>query len=385
MAAGATAANADFLVVGGGGSGSKSYGGAGGGGGYSGGGGGGYGWGGAGGGGGSYNAGSNQDNDSGVKAGHGMVIITYGSAYTHYYNDDDNELTIDVVFSVPVTVTGTPQVTLDFSSDETLDYGSGSTTIALVFPYTVEDGQNSDDLDYSSTSALALNGGTIKAAAGIAATLTLVTPGDPTSLGANQNLVIDTTHPTLHQTAGSKVYSEKVAGSYTVDEVIDILVGFSEKVEYAGTPTLTLNFSTDKAVAVTRGGGTEALTYRYTVEAGQNSTDLDYTATNSLAGGTYIRDLAGNAATLTLSSPGASGSLGHNEALVIDTDAPSLDTDNGGVVDATSDDKVYIDDTVDIWVLFDEVVYVTGTPTLTLETGDTDAVVNYSTGTGEDD
>ena len=116
------------------------------------------------------------------------------------------------------------------------------------------------------------------------------------------------------------------------------------------------------------------------MEAGQNSTDLDYAATNSLDDGTYVRDNAGNAATLTLPAPGASGSLGANEALVIDTTAPALDGDK---VDATTDGTIYIDDTVDIWVLFDEVVYVTGTPTLTLETGDTDAVVNYDNGSGD--
>ncbi|NBX48282.1 MAG: hypothetical protein EBT22_14115, partial [Chloroflexi bacterium] len=50
-----------------------------------------------------------------------------------------------------------------------------------------------------------------------------------------------------------------------------------------------------------------------------------YAATTSLAlnGGT-IRDAAGNAATLTLASPGATGSLGNAKALVIDTTAPTV-------------------------------------------------------------
>src|SRR5439155_288272 len=44
-----------------------------------------------------------------------------------------------------------------------------------------------------STGALTLNGGTIKDAAGNNATLTLAAPGAAGSLGANKNIVIDTT------------------------------------------------------------------------------------------------------------------------------------------------------------------------------------------------
>jgi VCBS repeat-containing protein len=52
---------------------------------------------------------------------------------------------------------------------------------------------------------------------------------------------------------------------------------------------------------------------------------LDYVATNSLAlnSGT-IKDAAANNATLTLPSPGASGSLGNSKLLIIDTTAPTI-------------------------------------------------------------
>ena len=39
-------------------------------------------------------------------------------------------------------------------------------------------------------------------------------------------------------------------------------------------------------------------------------------------------------------------------------------------------------DTIDITTTFSEAVTVTGTPTITLETGATDRTVNYSSGTG---
>ena len=58
-------------------------------------------------------------------------------------------------------------------------------------------GNNASDLDYASTTALALNGGSIEDAAGHAAVLTLPTIG--TDGLATQNLKIDTT-PTVNVT-----------------------------------------------------------------------------------------------------------------------------------------------------------------------------------------
>jgi hypothetical protein len=58
-----------------------------------------------------------------------------------------------------------------------VNYASGSTTTSLTFTYTVQAGDNSTDLDYTSTSALALNSGTIRDLASNAAVLTLPAPG----------------------------------------------------------------------------------------------------------------------------------------------------------------------------------------------------------------
>ena len=78
-----------------------------------------------------------------------------------------------------------------------VNYSSGTGTTVLTFNYTVASGHTSSDLDYSSTSALALNSGTIKDAAGNAATLTLASPGATNSLGANKAIVIDGVIPTI--------------------------------------------------------------------------------------------------------------------------------------------------------------------------------------------
>jgi hypothetical protein len=96
-------------------------------------------------------------------------------------------------------------------------------------------------------------------------------------------------------------------------------------VNVSGTPQLTLETgSTDRAVNYTSGSGTTTLTFSYTVQAGDVSSDLTYVRTTSLVlnGGT-IRDIALNDATLTLASPTSSGSLGANSTIIVDTAAPT--------------------------------------------------------------
>ena len=68
--------------------------------------------------------------------------------------------------------------------------------------------------------------------------------------------------------------------------------------------------------------------------------------------------LQGNAATLTLASPSASGSLGANKALVIDGVVPTVTN----VTSTTSDGTLKVGDVAAITVTFSEAVTVSGTP-----------------------
>ncbi|MGZ3772388.1 MAG: hypothetical protein ACXVCY_01560 [Pseudobdellovibrionaceae bacterium] len=98
---------------------------------------------------------------------------------------------IQIVFSEPVVVTGTPQLAMNTSVNAIYDSGSNTTT--LTFKYTVGNTDNVDYLDYSSTSALS---GTIKDQAGNALSAVLATPGGTGSLRANKHITLDTTAPT---------------------------------------------------------------------------------------------------------------------------------------------------------------------------------------------
>ena len=105
---------------------------------------------------------------------------------------------VTITFNKIVTATGTPQLTLETGpTDRVVIYTSGSGTTALTFNYTVQVGDTASDLDYTSTTALALNGGTIKDAIANDAILTLAAPGAAGSLGENKNIVIDTAAPTF--------------------------------------------------------------------------------------------------------------------------------------------------------------------------------------------
>ena len=285
-------------------------------------------------------------------------------------------IAVNIEFSEVVNVTGTPQLTLETGvNDALVNYSSGSGSNTLTFNYTIGAGETSSDLDYVATSSLTLNSGTIKDAALNAATLTLASPGATNSLGTNKDLVIDTTVPTV-----TGVTSTAVNGSYKVGDVILITVGFTEVITVTGTPQLTLETGVNDAVVnYSSGSGSNTLTFNYTIEAGETSSDLDYVATSSLTlNSGKIKDAALNDATLTLASPGASNSLSTNRDILVDGTVPTVT----GVSSTISNGTYSSGDVIPITIGFSEIVNVTGTPQLTLETGNSDAVVNYNSGTG---
>jgi hypothetical protein len=304
------------------------------------------------------------------------VVTSVSSATSNGTYGIGDVIAIRVNFDQGVIVTGTPQLELETgTTDRTINYTSGSGTPTLTFNYTVQAGDVSSDLDYTGTTALSLNGGTIKNAYGYAATLTLASPGATNSLGASYALVVDGIAPTV-----SSVSSSTANGTYKAGDVIAITVSFNELVTIMGTPQLELETgSSDRKANYSSGSGSSTLTFNYTVQAGDVSADLDYTGTSALSlnGGTII-DAVGNFATLTLASPGATNSLGANKALVIDTESPSVTN-----VSSTSSNGTYgVGGSVDVTVTFDEAVTVTGTPQIELETGTTDRTVNYTSGSG---
>ncbi|MEB3316775.1 MAG: FG-GAP-like repeat-containing protein [Cyanobacteriota bacterium] len=301
----------------------------------------------------------------------------------------DAVITIQVPFSEAVTVntaSGTPTLLLETGgTDRKATYIGGSGTASLSFQYTVQAGDASSDLDFASTTALEFNGATIRDAVGNNANLTLPAPGTTGSLAANAALQIDGVAPMV---AAAGLSSSTADGTYGLDAVITIQVPFSEAVTVdtaSGTPTLLLETgSIDRKATYIGGSGTATLSFQYTVQAGDASSDLDFASTTALElNGATMRDAAGNNADLTLSAPGATGSLAANAALHIDGVAPMVAP--GGLSSSTADGTYGLDAVITIQVPFSEAVTVntaSGTPTLLLETGGTDRRATYIGGSG---
>jgi hypothetical protein len=209
----------------------------------------------------------------------------------------NSPISIQVQMSEPVTVAGSPTLALNVGRNATFVNVTGGNV--LNFTYTVVAGDNTADLDYASTTALALNGATIRDAAGNDATRTLVAPGAPGSLGANKAIVIDTTAPTAPTVTSltTNVRKPTLTGTAT------LLTG--------ETLSVTVNGITFSNVTVTSG----AWSLNTATAAGSGTF-------NNLTDGTYpvtatVTDAAGNATSDTST----------NE-LVIDTVAPTAPTVN---------------------------------------------------------
>jgi hypothetical protein len=169
------------------------------------------------------------------------VVSAVDSTETDGYFLASDSIDITVQFDQSVTVDttgGAPQLTLNSGGVAT--YSSGSPGTTLTFTYTVASGENVADLDYASTTALSLNGGTIllTAAPNTAATLTLPSPGAEYSLGGNRDLVIDTTRPTLNSMIVSNATTLVLSFSESMDET---LAETATNYTLSGTGGLTLN------------------------------------------------------------------------------------------------------------------------------------------------
>lgn len=282
----------------------------------------------------------------------------------------DDQIDIVVTFDEAITVTGTPKLILEMGNVDREAVFSSVSDKTATFVYTVQAGDSSSDLSYTSTSALSLSGGTIRDSVGNDATLTLPAPGAANSLSANAAIVIDGVVPKV-----TNVSSSTADGRYKAGDNIGVTVTLDDNVVVTGTPTIKLETgTTDRVASYVSGSGTNTLQFQYTVQAGDMTGDLAYVSTSalSLAGGT-ITDFSGNNAALTLPTPGASQSLSSNSNIGIDTLPPVV----SGVSSLVQAGTYSAGTTILIRIEFSDDIVATGTPTLTLETGVTDRQAAY--------
>jgi hypothetical protein len=318
------------------------------------------------------------------------------------YRVGDPPIEIQVYFSEPVAVSGTPTLALNTdgifgiqNSDARAIYKSGSGTNVLTFEYTVRPDDNAADLDVAGNTALEVsNGSLIKdqdfvqddALRGVRGpSAGGVIPG---VLGTHRSIQVDTLSPLVgkrpDQPIGSNfvgVTSKNPDGTYGAGQTLTLRVSFNESVVLTGSPTLVLATGPVNREATFAGfDGTDTLLFSYTVQPGDLSSDLDYVGTSSLhLNGGSLTDLAGNAAILDLPIPGALGSLSFNKNIVIDTVVSVTN-----VTTSLPNGSYGIGQVIPIQVIFNKNVTVFGTPQLilNLDSPTDSVVVNYSSGSG---
>jgi alpha-tubulin suppressor-like RCC1 family protein len=136
------------------------------------------------------------------------------------------------------------------------------------------------------------------------------------------SIKVDTSVPTVLNVSSSNADAPYKAGS-----IIDLNLKFSEIVNVTNGQNFALLLSSGGgggSAAYVSGTASDTLLFRYTVQAGDIASDLDYASTTALSlGAGALTDNAGNPATLTLPLPGATNSLGAQKNIVLDTAAPA--------------------------------------------------------------
>jgi len=207
-----------------------------------------------------------------------------------------SQLNFTVVFDENVIVDtslGTPtlQLTVGSTSREAV-YFSGNGSNEITFAYTVEAGDNDNDGIKIASTAIELNGGTIKNSSNDNADLIL------NNIQDSSVVKIDTKSPTITS------LTLPLNKTYKVGEAIQIIVNFDELILQMAPTTITIKVG-DKSIAVPcitpPPGPVNAMVFIYNVTAG----DIDEDGI-SLGNIIYyigtVKDMAGNDAILSYSS-----------------------------------------------------------------------------------
>lgn len=229
------------------------------------------------------NPGSLGDNkDIVIVTGTAPVVMDISSTTPDGYYGETDTIVVTVTFDQPVNVTSRPWINLETGlNDKKATYSGGSGTDTLSFNYTVQSGDSSPDLDYKVPSTINLNGGTIvDSNTGTRnANLTFPNPGAAGSLGANKNIVIDTSTPS---TSSVSIASDNVNSSRAkTGDTVTVSITFDEDTQ---TPEVSIA-GTTASVA----GGPRSWTASRAMTTDDTEENVSFTIN--------YKDLAGNEGT----------------------------------------------------------------------------------------
>ncbi len=237
-----------------------------------------------------------------------FVIDTTAPTVSSVSSSTDNDsykingnITVTVTFNENVIVdnsSGNPRIQLETgTNDRYANYVSGNSTSILSFLYTVQSGDNTTDLDYTSTSSLSANNGTIQDNATNNANLTLLAPGSSGSLGANKDIVVDTTAPTVSSV------STTADNQSSVSITDNITVTFSEAMDITYVTTNTDNTSCSGTLRVSSDNFSNCVQMASSPSSSNSDKTFTLDPSDNLTGGTTyltrvttgVKDAAGNA------------------------------------------------------------------------------------------
>ncbi|WP_034880286.1 SwmB domain-containing protein, partial [Endozoicomonas montiporae] len=319
------------------------------------------------------------------------VLRLYSDDPDQWYRDGDT-ITVKVQFSERVEVTGQPTLQLETGTvDRLASYSGGSGTDTLLFTYTVNNPDESADLNALSTSALDLNGGTITDLLNNNADLLLPALDSSQALAQQGDIRIDTVSPTAGissssaSSAGILVlsgsgFSSLLSPGEATDTDLTGRLDWSKLswrvVDNSGSHT-DIGFTRsdiDSALAVNdqqltiKIGAGKLSTLRATSGFGNdNGQDLIRITSDG-----FFQDAAGN----TMNDSNSAGV----EIFILPPDgiAPTVT----GITSLTADGEYAIGSVIRLQVSFDEAVEVTGMPVLLMGTGDNITAARFSSGSG---
>lgn len=267
-------------------------------------------------------------------------------------------LDFDVTFHEPVTIAGTPRISLGIgSSTRFANYLSGSGTSIIRFRHTLASPDTDTD-GISVSASLDLNGGSIR---------------DPRGHDAGTTLVATDTSTVFVDTQGPTIISvtPPTDGTYGLSQALNFSVSMSEAVTVTGSPRIALDIGGNARFATyVSGSGSANHVYRYTVAS--SDTDLDGISVSSpvsLNSGS-LKDAAGNDLTLTFSPPATAGVLVNGAGpFITSVTAPANRTYETGEI-------------LMFTVTFSEAVVVTLIPRISLSLDSGAAYATYSSGGG---
>ena len=271
-----------------------------------------------------------------------------------------------VEFSVPLKVAGDPTLTLAVGDGTRLAALDWTGDRSVGFSYSVQaDDRDADGIGIGAD-ALALNGGSIRSAAGADAVLDL--GGHAVFAAAGHK--VDGSKATAPEVSGVRITSRPQDGIvYGAGEVIRAYVEFSVPLKVAGDPTLTLAVGDGTRLAALDWTGDRSVGFSYSVQADDRDADGIGIGADALAlNGGSIRSAAGADAVLDLGGHAVFAAAGHK---VDGSKATAPEVSQVRIASQPQDGIAYgAGEVIRAYVEFSVPVEVAGTPTLALAVGD---------------